>query len=251
MAGGLTDRVNAYINSIYASAGKNKYYNPQLGNALTSARRGLANLNQRYRTGENEARVGYDETSRDLLQARDRQYEQNTGQFAGQGILRSGIFATEQGRVAEGYQRDLTAAAQRRQQALQALAEDRNAGIDSLMEGLRSANAGAAAAERERRQQAAAQKLEEEFRRRQAFMAVVAQNQQKAILQQQLALARRPIPVGGGGGGGGGQIPFDLAQLLFMQQVQKNQAKAQGNRGQGKQVIKNSKGRVIGHTPPA
>lgn len=230
MAGGLTDRVNALINSIYAAQGKNKYFDSSLGNTIASSRRAMGDLNKRYTRGTEEARVGYDETARDLLQARDRQYEQNTGQMAGQGILRSGIYATEQGRIGEGYQRDLTSAAQRRQQQLQALAEDRNSGFDTIIEGLRGANTAAVQRAAAKRQQEAQAKIAAEFARRQAFLSIAAQNQQAALLRQQLALARRPVPVGGGGGGGGGgMIPFDLLQTLFMQQVAKNKQKGAGN----------------------
>lgn len=229
MAGRVTDRVTDLINSIYKAQGSNKYFDASLANTIAAGRRSLGDLNKRYTRGTEEARVGYDETARDLLQARDRQYEQNTGQFAGQGILRSGIFATEQGRVGEGYQRDLTSAAQRRQQALQALAEDRTSGVDTIVEGIRGANASAMARAAQRRQEAAQAKIEAEYRQRQAFLSIAAQQQQAALLRQQLALARRPPPVGGGGGGGGGgMIPMDLMKLLFMQQVQKNRAKGAG-----------------------
>lgn len=220
--------VQDWINRIYREqGGKNNYFDAALGSAIEAARTGVADIDRAYTRGAEAVDTQYDEMQRDLLRSRDDTYKQNTGQFAGQGILKSGIFATEQGKVAEAYQRGLTDAAKRRTEGRQSLIDQRLSGYNALVGNLRNARSGAISRAVTRRQEAAQRKIEAEFRKRQAFMAQVAQNNARAILQQQLALARRPVGGGGGGGGGGGY--YDLASLfpgMFGPQPSKGAQKA-------------------------
>lgn len=243
------DPVTALINRIYAGQGRVKNFDPQLAASINTARTNLADINRSYNRGVLEAQVNYDETARNLLKQRDQAYDTNSNQFAGQGILRSGIFATEQGKVGEAYQNDLTGAANAKRAARENLISQRLSGYNQTTAALRNAQAAATARAAERRMKQAQDRIQAEFQKRQQFMALVAQNQQRQLLQQQLALSRQSIGGGGGGGGGGGY--YDLASLFpgLLGSKQKQKSKF-NNRGSGKQVIKKG-GRVVGHTPPA
>lgn len=205
--------VEALINKIYAEQGKNNYFDAGLGAAIENARLGLADINRSYGRGTEEARISYDEAARNLLRQRDESYENNRGQFAGQGILRSGIFATEQGRVGEAYQRDLTGAAQRRTSMLENLANQRLSGYNELQRMLRGEQAGAVSRAEAKRQAEAQRRMEAYYREQQAAMQRQAMEVQRQQLLQQKALAGRG---GGGGGGGGGYYTLeDLFPGMF------------------------------------
>jgi len=203
--------VEALINRIAREQGKSGYFDPRLGAAIESARLGLADINRSYGRGTEEARIGYDEASRDLLKQRDETYEQNRGQFAGQGLIHSGIFATEQGKVGEAYQRGLTQAGQRRTSLLQDLANNRLSGYNELQRMLRGEQAGSAERAAQRRRDEAQRRIEAAYRAEQQRMAQAALAVQKQQLMQQRALAGR---TGGGGGGGGGGGYYSLQDLF-------------------------------------
>lgn len=203
--------VEALINKIYAEGSKQKYFDPSLAAAVNNARLGLADINRSYGRGVEEAGIGYDETARQLLKSRDENLKNNTGQFAGQGILKSGIFATEQGKVGENYQQGVTQAAQRKTSALQELANSRLAGYNELQRMLRTEQGSALNRAAAKRQEEANRKLEAYYRGVQQQMAQQALAVQKQQLAQQKALAGRS---GGGGGGGGGGGMFTLESLF-------------------------------------
>lgn len=211
----MADPVTNLINKIYAEQGKSKYFDAALGAAIENARYRLADLNRSYGSGVNEARIGYDEAARNLLKQRDEAYDQNSGQFAGQGILRSGIFATEQGKVGEAYQRSLTDAAQRRTQALQNLANSRLSGYNSIQGGLRTAQGAAITRAEQKRQQQAQQRIQAEYQAQQNRLAMQALQMQQQQMRQQIAMANRSGGGGGGGGGGGYYSMEDLFPGMF------------------------------------
>lgn len=202
--------VEALINKIYAEQGKNNYFDANLGAAIENARLGLADINRSYGRGTEETRIAYDEAARNLLRQRDDQYEHNRGQFAGQGILRSGIFAGEQGKVGEAYQRDLTGAAQRRTSGLENLANQRLSGYNELQRMLRGEQAGAVSRADAKRREEAQRRLEAHYRQQQTAMQQEAMRVQKQQMEQQRALIGR----GGGGGGGGGGGYYTLEDLF-------------------------------------
>lgn len=204
--------VEALINKIYKEAQGSKYWDSRLGGAVESARLSLSDINRMYNSGVNEANIGYDETSRDLLKNRDDTYRHNTNQFGSQGIIKSGIFAGEQGKVGEQYQKGLTQAAQRRTSAKANLADQRLAGYNEIQRVLRGEQSGAVERAALKRQQEAQRRLEAHYRKEQQRMAAEALRIQKQQIAQQKALMSRSG--GGGGGGGGGGAMYDLASLF-------------------------------------
>lgn len=180
----MANTIEDLINQIYAEQGGTSYFDAMLGAAIEQARLNVADIDRSYGRGIEESNILYDESARNLLKQRDDTYEQNRGQFAGQGILRSGIFANEQGRVGEAYQRDLTSAAQRRTSSQADLTNQRLSGYNQIQGGLRGAQAEAANRYQQQIQADAQRRLEAQFQAQQA--------------QQAAAAARRS---GGGGGG--------------------------------------------------
>lgn len=205
--------VEALINKIYAEQGKNQYFDAGLGAAIENARLGLADINRSYGRGNEEARIAYDEAARNLLRMRDESYQTNRDQFAGQGILRSGIFATEQGKVGESYQRDLTGAAQRRTSALEDLSNQRLTGYNEIQRMLRGEQASAVTRADQKRREEAQRRLEAHYRAEQTRMQQEAMRIQRQHMERQRAMIGRG---GGGGGGGGGYYTMeDLFPGMF------------------------------------
>lgn len=198
--------IEELINRIYAEQGSNNYWDAGLGAAVENARLSLADVNRGYGRGVEEAGISYNELARDLLRRRDESLEQNTGQFAGQGILRSGIFAKEQGRVGESYQRGLGDAATRRTSMLADLENNRLSGFNDIQRMLRGEQSNAVARAQQRRAEEAERQMQAQFQAQQLALQQQALENQRSQAEQQLALARSS---GGGGGGGGGYYTLE------------------------------------------
>lgn len=206
----MANPIEDLINRIMAEQGGNDYFDSQLAAAIDQSRLNVADINRTYGRGTEEAQIAYDEMARNLLRSRDEGYEANSGNFAGRGLLRSGIFATEQGKIGEAYQRDLTSAAQRRTSTLENLANQQLSGYNQIQGYLRGEQGGAIGRADERRASEAQRALESRYQQQQLEMQQQAMAQQAALMRQQLSAASR----GGGGGGGGGGGYYTLEDLF-------------------------------------
>jgi hypothetical protein len=97
-----------YLRDMQAQNGRWGTYDPTLASIIGQAQSGLASTNAQYARGVNSTKINYGRQKQRLAKVKDETLGANTNQFADQGILRSGIFATEQGQVGTAYQEDLT-----------------------------------------------------------------------------------------------------------------------------------------------
>lgn len=209
----MANPIEDLINRIMGEQGQNDYFDAILAGAIDQARLNVADIDRSYGRGTEEAKIMYDEASRNLLRERDEGYDLNSGNFAGRGLLRSGIFATEQGKIGDAYQRGLTSAAQRRTSTLADLANQQLSGYNSVQGFLRGHQGEAISRADARRAAEAERALQAQYREQEMAMQQRAMEQQMAIARQQLALAGRG---GGGGGGGGGYYSMeDLFPGMF------------------------------------
>ncbi len=195
------------INRMRGANGSNGRYDGQLGAAIQQAMYGKADMDRLYESTAQEAKIGFDEQRQQLQKAKVQGYGQNEEQFSANGLLHSGIFGMEQGKVAEQFQEGLTAAAARRQAAVQNAANQRLSGYNTLQGGLHSAEADASERAQERARQAAAQRLATQ--QAQQMQRIQAQGiaDAKANAAAQLAFFQSSMGGGGSSGGGGGAGP--------------------------------------------
>lgn len=205
----MASPVEDLINRIYSEQGGNNYFDALLGSAIEQARLNLADVERTYGRGTEEAKILYDESSRNLLRERDEGYKDNSDTFAGKGLIRSGIFATEQGKIGDAYQRGLTSAAQRRTSMLENLSNSRLGGYNQIQGYLRGEQGGAVQRSQDRRAEEARLELERQFREQEMTMQQQAMDQQRSIAMQQLQLAQRSGGGMSGGGGGGGYYTLE------------------------------------------
>lgn len=197
---------------IAGNNGRSSSYDPILAAATRRSQAAISDIQRQFHTGSEEAKIGYDEERQGLQEQKIANYEQNTGNFAGRGLLRSGIFAMEQGKVGKNFQSGLTAAAERRQRTIQGLTNARLSGLNNIQSALEEAQGAAA----ERANQAAAREAQQAMATQQAQQLLAIQqqsmNDQRAIAQQQLAMYRSQMGSGGSSGGGGYGMPAAPAQ---------------------------------------
>jgi hypothetical protein len=187
-----------------------------LSSAMQSAQFQLSDLDRSYTKGRGEVQSTYDNLVRELGKQRETGVQNTMGRFADSGLLHSGIHATEQGKVEEGYQGGLTDAAQRRLSGFNQLDESRRQGESGIQQMLTGAQQDYA-----RRQQEAAQSRAELQAQREAQ----AEQSRQAAAQHAQMMAAVNSGGGGGGGGGGGvrgmpQDPQKAAWARLAQQAQ-------------------------------
>lgn len=174
-------------------------FDPLYAAAIKRALLSKSDLDRGYSTAAEEAKIGFDEARQMLQQQKVLGYENNEGNFSGNGLLRSGIFASEQGKVGENFQKGLTSAAQRRTSTINSAADARLSGYNQIQAGLEDAQAGSAVRASEAARQAELQKIATD--QQNALLNIQRQgiSQQQATAQQQLDLYRRQMQSTGTG----------------------------------------------------
>jgi hypothetical protein len=181
------------INQMQGKLGSVSGYDPQLAASIQQALYQKSDLDRGHSSATNEAKIGYDELAQALQEQKVRGYETNEGNFSGNGLLRSGIFATEQGKVGEEYQKGIVGAAQRRQQMIQQATDARLSGynqISSMLAGAQGSAAQRAADAAKQREMQAIQTQQQ-----QALLGIQKQGlaQQQSLAEQQLQLYREQM----------------------------------------------------------
>lgn len=185
-------------------------YDSGLATALQQAQYQMSDLDRSYTRGVQDVESGHEQTTRQLGKDRDRGWEVNEGKFADSGLLHSGIFAGQQGKVGEAYETGLGSAVQRRLEGLNSMAENKRqgeSGIQSMLVGAQSDyTARQEAAARARAEAQAAKEAQD----RQNALAQQAAAQQQALMQQMIAAQNSAQYGGGGAYGGGGQAAPEM-----------------------------------------
>lgn len=185
--------LDALIAKMQGGNGATGHYDPGLAAAIQAAVLGKADIERAFGQTTEEAKIGFDEMRQQLQKQKVEGYENNEGNFSGNGLLRSGIFATEQGKVGTQFQEGLTAAAARRQAMIQNATNQRLSGLNQLQAGLAGAQASATERAQANAQAAAAQRLATQQAQQLAAIQQSGIANQQNIAQQQLELYRQQM----------------------------------------------------------
>lgn len=208
--------LSKYLRDMQAQNGRWGHYDPTLASLIGQAQSGLASTNAQYSRGVNSTKIQYGRDKQRLAKVKDETLDSNANQMADQGILRSGIFATEQGKIGTAYQEDLTDLTANRTRTLSSLSDAKLAEQQRLR-GMVSSGVAESSRRQEERQRAAAQE------------AAAAAHQQKMLelqrqqIEAQKAAAAAQLNAFRGGMGptgqtypGGGQQPNFLSGFAGM-----------------------------------
>lgn len=182
-----------YIAQLQGGLGKNMGYDAQLAAAIQGAQLGKSDLDRAFGAATGEAKTAYEEMARQLQEQKVEGYEANEGQFSGNGLLRSGIFAGAQGEVGERYQEGITNAVKRRVGTVQGATDARLSGYNQIQAGLAGAQGAASARGAEAARQREMQRIQQQ--QQQSLLDIQRQGiaQQTSVANQQLQLYRDQI----------------------------------------------------------
>lgn len=178
-------------------------FDPQLAAAVKQALLGKSDLDRAFQTATGEAKIGFDEARQQLQKQKIESYANNDQYFSGNGLLRSGIYANQQGKVGTAYQDGLTQAAQRRQQMIGQATDARLSGYNQLQGMLEGAQGDSARRAQQDAQEAAQRAIQAQQAQQMAAIQQQALASQQSIAQQQLDFYRNAIAQSGTGSSGG------------------------------------------------
>lgn len=214
-----------------AGNGRWTAYDPTLAALLGNAQTSLASAHSSYGRGVNRTKVDFGEQRHDLLNERNKAFQENSGLFADRGTLRSGVFAKAQGDLGNEYQKNLVNLNRSRTDALSGLRDTKLSAENAIRQSVMSGQAESAQRAQAARQQAA-QDAADAAHQQQML------NLQRQLVEQQKAQAAAAQNAFRGSMGPTGQAPlwtpeeqqyFQIVAFFNKLKAQQQQAESRRN----------------------